>query len=167
MESASTLDYAALIIATLSMFVAAYSVYESRRHNRVSQIPALVGNEFETGNSYAYEVANKGNGHAFFERVEYFQNCRPLEPGDFRDAVRTALDQAGIQALEVATTRLADNSVLAPGETVVIGKIIFSPDSAPKFVAMRQETEFDLRITYTSAHGTRKIWTSNDDLEGP
>lgn len=150
-----------LAISLVALLVSVYTLYESRKNNRISEEPVLVGHECESQTTYRYEITNKGKGTAFFEKVEYFMNLRPLEEKSFRDAVRETLTEEEIRA-ESTITQLGQKGVMAPGETIVLGSISFSAEDAVKFKKM--DKAFAVRITYKSAHGDKKIWASNDGL---
>ena len=95
------------------MHVAAYAVYESRRINRISQRPVIVGHEEErnSGAYYCYRITNKGNGSAFFTTVDYFLNQVPLVETTLQEAVRDLLDGGGIR-YELTTTRLGNQTAM-------------------------------------------------------
>lgn len=141
--------------------VAAFSLYENRRNNRISAEPVIVSLEIESPTEYRFEIINKGKGTAFFENVEYFANLKPIDRELFSGAVMEMLTKEGIQA-SLTTTKPGHKCVMASGETIVLGSITFKPEDAVKFRKM--DKEFGVRITYKSAHGYKKIWASNDEL---
>ncbi len=149
-------------ISLLALLVSVYSLYESRRNNRINQEPVLAGHESESQTAYRYEITNKGNGTAFFEKVEYFLNLQPLDNKSFRDAVRETLTKEEIRA-ELTITHLGQKGVMSPGETIVLGSILFPAEDAIKFQNIGKE--FAVRITYKSSHGDKKVWASNDELQ--
>lgn len=85
------MEYLSIVVAVLALVISGYSVYENRRNNRIGQAPALMGHENESPTEYSYFIKNKGNGPAFFEKVEYFLNLRPLDDKPLREVVREVL----------------------------------------------------------------------------
>jgi hypothetical protein len=156
------MDFVSLIIAILALLVSTYSVYESRKSNRIGHEPVLVGHESESPTEYCYEIKNKGNGSAFFEKVEYFLNLQSLKDKSLKEAIREVLTKNGIRC-QTTITNLGQESVMAPGETIVLAKIMLSLEETSKFEAIT-DAKFAVRILYKSAHGNRKVWASDDRL---
>lgn len=154
------MEYASLVISVVALLVSGYSVYDSRRSNRIGHAPAIVGNESEGPTEYSYAIKNKGNGPAYFERVEYFFDSQPLQK-PFREAIHEALAGGGIR-FESKITQLGQKTVMGAGEEILLGMIRFSAEDGAKF---RELKPFDIRIVYRSAYGERKVWATNDALQ--
>lgn len=157
------MEYVSIAVAILALFVSGYSVYENRRNNRIGQAPALVGHENESPTEYSYFIQNKGNGPAFLEKVEYFLNLQPLDDKPLREAVREVLINKGIR-FQSTITHLAQEGIMAAGEEICLGRIVFFPEDADKFQSI-DDAEFAVRITYKSSYGERKVWASDDRLQ--
>jgi hypothetical protein len=156
------MEYISLIIAILALLASAYSVYETRKYNRISQDPVIVANEKESEISYVYEITNKGNGPAYFTSVDSFFNLKKLEGSTLREKVLAHITEKGIRFKSTFTT-LGQETVLAPGETVEIANITLHPDDAGK-IQQIEDSVFGVRIKYKSSHGVEKVWVSDERL---
>src|SRR5690606_25283657 len=156
------MDYASLAISVLAFVASAYSVYETRRNNRLGQAPAIVGHEHESPTESSYLIKNKGNGPAYFQQVQYFLNLQPVENKSLGEIVRDVLNRNEVRHSS-SITNLAQKGVLAAGEEILIAKIAFPPEDAEKFQNLGQE--FAIRIVYKSLHGDEEVWSSDDRLE--
>lgn len=157
-----TMNYASIALSVLAILISAYSVYETRRNNRIGQQPTIVGERNQGPTEYSFVIKNKGNGPAFFERVEYFQNLQPSERKPIRDVVRETLQRKGIE-FQSTVTELGQNSVMAAGEAITLAKIEFHPEDAAKFEAI-DNAQIDIRITYKGIYGDSLVWASDDRL---
>ena len=157
------MEYVSITIAIIALLISGYSVYENRRNNRIGQAPALMGHENESPTEYSYVIKNKGNGPAYFEKVEYFLNLQPLDDKPLREAVREVLSDKGMR-FQSTITHLAQKGVMAAGEEIILGRILFLPEDAEKFQGI-DDAEFAVRITYKTSHGETKVWASDDRLQ--
>ncbi len=156
------MDYISLTISIFALLASAYSVYETRKNNRISQDPVIVANEKESETSYVYEITNKGNGPAYFISVDCFFNLKKLEESTLRDRVRNHLTENDIRFNSSFTT-LAQETVMAPGETIELVNILIHPDDAVKMQQI-EDSVFGTRIKYKSSHGVEKVWVSDERL---
>ena len=156
------MEYVSLIIAILALLASAYSVYETRKHNRLSQDPVIVANEKESDTGYIYEITNKGSGPAYFYSVDSFFNLEKLVDSTLRERVRENLTERGIRFKSTFTT-LGQETVMAAGETIELANIEIHPDDTEKMKNI-EDSVFGLRIKYKSSHGVEKIWVSDERL---
>lgn len=82
---------ASLIISWLALVASAYSIYETRRNNRLGQSPVIVGHKNEGPTGYSFSITNKGNGPAYFKKIQYFLNLQPIEDKPFGESVKEIL----------------------------------------------------------------------------
>ncbi|EMP57376.1 hypothetical protein MSNKSG1_02108 [Marinobacter santoriniensis NKSG1] len=151
-----------LIISALALVTSAYSIYETRRNNRLGQSPTIVGHENESPTEYSYSITNKGNGPAYFEKVQYFLNLQPIEDKPLGEYLKEILNKNEIR-YSSSITNLGQKSVMAAGEVITLAKIAFPAEDSEKFQNLDQE--FSVRIVYNSLHGDEQVWCSDSRLE--
>jgi hypothetical protein len=155
-------EQANFTLSVVAILLSAYSLVESARVARASQLAVLLSAETDGNEEYIYEIVNKGNGPAFFQSIEYFQNFEKLENKTFGDAIREVIGKAGIRC-KVSTSHPAQKGVMAPGEAITLVRLTFAEDQREKVAAL-QRSQFGVRITYRSAFGGKKIFAINDKL---
>lgn len=74
-----------LIFSLIAVSVSIYSIYETRRANRLKVKPYLVAHEVGGNNSYSYCVVNKGLGQAFFDDINYYKGFEPVDDKNFTE----------------------------------------------------------------------------------
>lgn len=153
---------ASLIISWLALVASAYSIYETRRNNRLGQSPVIVGHENEGPTGYSFSITNKGNGPAYFKKVQYFLNLQPIEDKPFGESVKEILNKNDIRH-NSSITNLGQHAVVAAGEEITLAKIAFSLEDSEKFQNL--DHEFAVRIVYSSLHGDEQVWCSDSRLE--
>lgn len=151
-----------LVISALAFLASAYSVYETRRSNRLGQSPAIVGHESESPTEYSFSITNKGSGPAYLEKVQYFLNLRPIEDKPLGESVREILNNKQIRHTS-SITNLGQRAIIAAGEEITLAKIAFPQEDSEKFQELDQELA--VRIVYKSSHGDEKVWSSDSRLE--
>lgn len=149
-----------LIIAALALLASAFSIYESRKNNRISSTPFLMGQEFTHLTSYEYWIANKGKGVAVFDSVEYFYKNEQCKYDDLKESVEGALKKHGVSH-QLTSTRLGDKIVMDAGERILIARILFPETEAVKFQEAL-DVDMNIRIKYHSSHGEMKVFNTND-----
>ncbi len=157
------MEYSALIISLVALGFSIYSVVESRRNNRASHRPAIVGHEINGIDEYQYEITNKGTGPAFFKSVEWFWDKKPLEGESIVESVREVLQNHGVPSNQ-SITDLGQQSILSTGETIILGSITIKPEHIP-IIHKIQEKGFGVRIIYESGFGEEYTFVSDDDLK--
>lgn len=153
---------ASLIISGLALVASAYSIYETRRNNRLGQSPVIVGHENEGPTGYSFSITNKGNGPAYFKTVQYFLNLQPIEDKPFGESVKEMLNKNDIRH-NSSITNLGQHGVMAAGEEITLAKIAFLLEDSEKFQSL--DHEFAVRIIYSSLHGDEHVWCSDSRLE--
>jgi len=153
---------ASLIISGLALVASAYSIYETRRNNRLGQSPVIVGHENEGPTGYSFSITNKGNGPAYFKKVQYFLNLQPIEDKPLGESVKDILNKNDIRHSS-SITNLGQQGVMAAGEEITLAKIAFPLEDSEKFQNLDQE--FAVRIIYSSLHGNEQVWCSDSRLE--
>ncbi len=153
---------ASLIISGLALVASAYSIYETRRNNRLGQSPVIVGHENEGPTGYSFSITNKGNGPAYFKKVQYFLNLQPIEDKPFGETVKEILNKNEIRHTS-SITNMGQRGVMAAGEEIALAKIAFPLEDSERFQSL--DHEFAVRIIYESLHGDEQVWCSDSRLE--
>lgn len=156
------MQYISEAISILALTISALSVIENRRNNRIGQSAEVRGHSIEDPAGFSYEIQNKGKGPAYFTKVEYFLDQKPLQGISLRDTLAKVLSQAGI-SYKLSVTHPAQGGVMQAGETIQLVKISVSLEDAAKLKAIPSE-RFGVRITYRSAHGKTREWSTDDQL---
>jgi hypothetical protein len=125
------MEIVSIIIAVIALGVSIFSVYENRKHIRLSQEPYIVSHETESEARYSYEITNKGGGPAYFKKVEYFVGNKPLKEKNLREALTEILHQNDIK-FKSSIVNMDDESIMAPGETFILATIEIAKEDAPK-----------------------------------
>lgn len=149
-------------ISVIALLVSLLAFLENRRGNRLGKTPALFGLEHEGPNDYFYVIANKGNGPACFEKIEYFLDKKPLFDKTFREALTKVLAETGIR-FNLTVTHPAQGNVMRPGEELMLVKVVVPPDCATALKAIPAD-RFAVRIVFKSIYGRRSTWASDDSL---
>ena len=163
-QNLNPLDFLSLPLSILALLISGYSVYENRKNNRIGHKPTIVSHENNTPTEHSYSIQNKGNGSAYFEKVEYFLNLEPLKNKSLSEAVEEVFAAKGVR-YKITITHLGQKGVMAPGEEIVIGKIIVHPEDVRKVQGIDNQAKFDIRITYKSIYGEPTVWASDDRLQ--
>lgn len=156
------MQYVSELISVAALLLAAFTFAENRRNNRLGKVPTLLGSEVEDPAGYSYSIQNKGSGPAWFEKVEYFLDGKPLRDTNLTDTVRKELADAGIRC-QLSVTQPAQENVLQAGEQITLVKIVAHAADAQKLKAI-PSSRLGVRITFKSVHGKRHTWASDDSL---
>ena len=157
------IDYATLMISVLAIGLSVYSLIESRRNNRITHRPAIVGHEAQGPNEYSYRIINKGNGPAFFKSVEWFLDKKPLGEKTFSEVVKDVVRAYGLPPSQIVTTP-GQKSIMGTGEAIVLGAIAIQPEHV-SLIQEIQKKGFGVRIVYESAFGEEFVFVSDDALK--
>jgi hypothetical protein len=106
------MEYVSTAISVAAFLTSVAGFLESRRNNRVGKAPVIVGHENEGETDYSYIICNKGNGPAFFEKVECFLDGKPLGDKPLRVAIAETLNSRQIR-YQLSVTNLGNECVMA------------------------------------------------------
>lgn len=156
------MEIVSLIISLFALTASVYSVYESRKNNRITSEPYLVAHESEGDTEYSYEITNKGGGPAFFIDAEYFVNLKKVDANKFRESIKEVLQMHGVR-FESSIMKLGKETIMAPGETFILAKISIRPEDTEKMKTIPNAV-IGIRVKYKSAHGKMKAWVSDERI---
>lgn len=154
------MDIVTIFIALLALAVSIYNYFESLKNNRIGSSPYITGQEYLNSDSYEYWVANKGNGVAIVDSVEYFLGEEQCKYKAFKENLDNLLKEKDFTHT-LTFTRLGDEIVIAAGERILIGRVIFPAEKIDEFKGSLEQ-EMNICIKYHSAHGEHKVFNSNN-----
>lgn len=155
-------DIANLSLSLVAILISLISLVESFRAARAGQTAVLIAEVTNDDDQFVYEIKNKGNGPAFFNKVEYFSGEATVSDTSFGQAIRAALREAGL-ACRVTTSEPATENVMAPGESIILVRLKFSADQRAK-LDLLESKNFGIRISYRAALGGSRIFVSDQRL---
>ena len=150
------------IVSIFALMISLFAFLENRRNNRIGLAPTLIGHEKQGLSEYSYSIQNKGRGPAYFTKVEYFLDQKPLNDTSLRDAIAKMLAEHAVRA-NFSVTHPAQQNVMQPGEELMLAKIGVIKEDAEKFAAI-PSGRIAVRITFKSGHGKKAVWASDDRL---
>jgi hypothetical protein len=157
------MNIASFIISVFAFAISTYSVFVSRKNSMLTQEPHLVGHENEGDTEYSYIIINKGGGCAFFKKVEYFMNLKPIESNEFKKSIKDMLKTHGIR-FRSSILSIGDENIMASGESYTLVGLEINKEDAEK-MANIDDSVFGIRITYASSHGKEKVWSNDERLK--